>query len=621
MRRLSTWAALTAATIVLLFPALATAPAAAQTYAFSVPQVTMECRVNTDASVRIHYIIEFENSSYGSPIDVVDVGLPHDDYRISNMRASLDGVETHAIAPSTYIDTGVEVHIGAGIPAGARGVFEFTTTMPDLVFSDTTDDALASIRITPTWFDGALVTGDTDLRIAIELPPGVNAEEVLNQGTPFYNKADLDDHALVGFRFEHTRFTEAHMVGISFPRRVMSRVVEITKWDLLVKWWEDNPKVRVIAGILMLLVSLLFFMRFTGFTGWSVFIFLAGVVGVLCYFAPLVQLVLIPVIPVVGALLEWRTQRRKRTYLPPIASVEGGGIKRGLTAPEAAVLLELPLGRVLTLVVFGMLRKRLLIQQNLKPLTVSIVPAIAQAKKHKARRRAAAQAGLVIHAYEHAFLDAIDDSRGLSVNEVDFGAAMKKLVEHVAERVLGFDVDQTKKYYRYQIQRAWTEAEAIGELDMRTKKVDEKLEWLLMDDDYDDRFSSWGTGGYWYRPTWGYVHTGGGVDLGSVADAAASAGGGAIDHTQTSFGDVAAGFAGWTERVTGQLSNAIRPGDVNAAAAGGVIDLSGADKVTGEVLEAFFSNSGGGGGGGGGGGCACACAGCACACACAGGGR
>ncbi len=513
------------------------------------------------------------------------------------------------------------MHLGAGIGSGETGVFEFETTMPDLVFSDTTDDALASMRITPTWFDANLVNGTTDLRIAIHLPPGVDAESVLHQGTPFYNKADLGDHALVGFRFENARFTEEHLVGISFPREVMTRVIEVTKWDLLVMWWTDNPGIRAVTGLLMFLVMLLFFMRFTGFTGWSVFIFGSGAAGVLFWFSPEAQLYAIPGVILLSALLEWRTQKRKRTYLPPIASVEGGGIKRGLTAPEAAVLLEMPLGRVLTLVVFGMLRKGLIVQKGLKPLVVRPADAIRKSKSKKARRAAAAKAGLVIHGYEHAFIDAIEESRGLPVNDTDFGAAMKGLVEHVAERALGFDVEETRKYYRYQIQRAWTEAETIGELDMRTKKVDEKLEWLLMDDDYDDRFSSWGSAGYWYRPTWGYGHVGGGgVDLGGVADAAASAGGGALDHTQASFGDVAAGFAGWTERVTGQLSNAIRPGDVSASASSGVVDLSGADKVTGDVLEAFFTSSGSGGGGGGGG-CACACAGCACACACAGGGR
>jgi hypothetical protein len=64
------------------------------------------------------------------------------------------------------------------------------------------------------------------------------------------------------------------------------------------------------------------------------------------------------------------------------------------------------------------------------------------------------------------------------------------------------------------------------------------------------------------------------------------------------------------------------PGSMNIPdAKGGLVDLSGVDRVTGDIFEALSESSGSGGGGGGGSSCACACAGCACACACAGGGR
>jgi hypothetical protein len=85
----------------------------------------------------------------------------------------------------------------------------------------------------------------------------------------------------------------------------------------------------------------------------------------------------------------------------------------------------------------------------------------------------------------------------------------------------------------------------------------------------------------------------------------------------TSFGDVAASFAGWTENTFGSMADAISPGALQVETpGGGLIDLSGADKGFFKALSESSS-----GGGGGGGGCACACAGCACACACAGGGR
>jgi hypothetical protein len=64
------------------------------------------------------------------------------------------------------------------------------------------------------------------------------------------------------------------------------------------------------------------------------------------------------------------------------------------------------------------------------------------------------------------------------------------------------------------------------------------------------------------------------------------------------------------------------PGSLTMAhPAGGFLDLSGADRVTGEIFSALAESAVSGGSGGGGGGGGCACAGCACACACAGGGR
>ena len=88
---------------------------------------------------------------------------------------------------------------------------------------------------------------------------------------------------------------------------------------------------------------------------------------------------------------------------------------------------------------------------------------------------------------------------------------------------------------------------------------------------------------------------------------------------RTTFSDVAASFAGWTENTMGDMASAISPGSLQVEGPGGIVNLSGADKVTGDIFKSLASSSGGGGSGGGS--CACACAGCACACACAGGGR
>jgi hypothetical protein len=44
-------------------------------------------------------------------------------------------------------------------------------------------------------------------------------------------------------------------------------------------------------------------------------------------------------------------------YLPPKISIEGHGIKRGLTAVEAAILMEQPLDKVMTMILFGVIKK------------------------------------------------------------------------------------------------------------------------------------------------------------------------------------------------------------------------------------------------------------------------
>src|SRR5690606_16664108 len=106
--------------------------------------------------------------------------------------------------------------------------------------------------------------------------------------------------------------------------------------------------------------------------------------------------------------------------------------------------------------------------------------------------------------------------------------------------------------------------------------------------------------GHSYRPVWTRSAVGGAIP--------AAPQGPAVGGT-TSFGDVAASFAGWTENTMGSLASTIQPDVLSVAPLkSSVIDLSGVDHATGEFFKALAESKGGGGFGGGG----CACAGCAC---------
>lgn len=624
--RLGRMLALAAITLVLV--AAPANSALAQTYRFAVPSLQMQLFVQPDGNVRIQYDITFTNSEFADPIDIVDIGMPHSSYNRRNMTASLDGNPLTDIRDSEFVTPGVEVHLDEfAIQPGDSGVLRFEFTLPRLIYEDVTRPGYASLQITPTWFGDEFVQGTTNLQLAMHMLPGIQPDEVLSQDRPFTAKALFDDRAVVVWQVPQHRLTGPYRVAASFPNRgITAGIVRQNALDLAVKWMEDNPEAGTLIGAVVIGLFALAFFRFSGGTGLSVFVLLAGGLIFVMAVSGYATLCLAP--GMVGLVIanEFFLRRRKREYRPAIAQVEGGGIKRGLTAPEAAALLELPLGRVLGLVLFGLLKKGVLIQTDDSPLTVKIADdfrAPAQTKRTKHRLAVAQKKGLVLHEYEHAFLDVIENAPAPAVVErLDFGKAMKRLLDGVAARLQGFDLSDTQDYYRRIVSRATAEAQSLGEVKMREQAIDRNLEWIMLDRNFPTVLNAPGMP---YRPIWvrpilfGTGGTGTGMARPSPGSGQPSAGG------KSSIGDVAAGFAGWAENTMGSLASAILPGSLGAP--GGFVNLSGADKVTGDIFEALAKasaesgKSGGGRSGGGGRSCACACAGCACACACAGGGR
>jgi hypothetical protein len=598
---------------------------AAQNYSFSVETLSMQVYVQPDASARIVYDITFVNSQFGSPIDIVDIGTPHEDYRISAMTATVDGVEVTDIRPSEFVDPGVEIHLGrAAIAAGETGTLHFEFVMPDLVYQDTTDRDYASLQITPTWFDRQFVRGTSNVQIAIHLLREVHPNDIRFQDVPYNDLVLFDGRPAAVWQMPTGSATGPNLVGVSFPKTGMSRVVEQTLLELAVKWLEDYPQVRFIGGAFAVALFAFAFLRFSGGTGFSLLVVLGGGLILLLVVFPAFLFLAFPGVLAIVGLNEYYLRRRRLKYLPAIAQVEGGGIKRGLTAPEAAVLLELPLNKILTLIMFGLLEKGIVQTTQEDPLAVEVAPDYRSAPGAKlddkrGHRLAVAQArGAVIRTYEHPFLDVIEGEAGRPVHELELGQAMKQLIAQTAERIGGFDLSDTQDYYRQIIARAIAQAKSIGNVPEREQYVDKHLQWLLLDDRYRNVIIA---PDFSYRPVWVRgLPGGGGARVGPPGGGGRSEG--PAVGGRTSVGDVAASFAGWTENTMGRLASAITPGSVQVSAPdGGFINLSGADRVTGDIFKAMAEASRSSGGGRSGGGCACACAGCACACACAGGGR
>ena len=631
----------------MMLPCVIAAPAPAQEYSFSVPKLQMYSTVQPDGSLKIDYTIEFHNNPRAHIIDVVDIGTPHEDYRLGEIQAWIDDKSLRDIRPSSEVHPGIEVHLDNGaIMPGGTGTLRVLFTMPKMVYQDTTREDYASLRITPTWFGEKFVTGNTQIQVAIQLPKGVKPEEVLHQGLPFTQKALTKQGVVVYWGFPNERLTGPHLVAVSFSKSDLQfikpeeheeikkekgnlfltkekiPVIKQTPIDLLLKWFSESTEARIVCGLIFLALFAIVFFRFSGGTGFSVFFILSGLACLVFYISPPWHLISLPAVVVLIGLNEWLLGKRKMHYMPPIAQVEGGGIKRGLTAPEAAVLLELPIAKVLALVIFGMLKKGVLRQVSADPLAVAVDDEFQlksdslltdEQQRTQFYRDAGQKKGVVVHAYEQPFLFLLQKNPGKVVKDINFGVPMRQLIAGAAGRMAGFNLRDTQDYYRSIIKRAAEQAAAIGDIPQRQATVDRNFEWILMDDHYPTVFYGWP-----YQPMW--------MRGGPMPMPGAPSVPGSVPNIpgQTTFKDVAASFSGWAENTMGKMASAIGPGALGTGqSAGGFLDLSGADHVTGDIFKALADSatSGGGGGGGFGGGCACACAGCACACACAGGGR
>jgi len=541
-------------------------PAYAQNYSFAVPELLMQVYVQPDSSVRIVYDITFEN--YGSTIDIVDIGTPHSGYSISNMSASIDGVALTDIRKSEYVSPGVEVHLaGKAIPSGGKGTLHFEMTMPEMIFTDTTNEENASLQITPTWFDSSSVRGTGTIEIRITMLEGIQLDEVLYQDVPFTDKGTENGRVVTVWRYENVAATKEYRVGVSFPLRGLTNVTKVTTWDLFTRWLGGA------AGIIGAIVGGCLPLAFPVFIFWLI--------------------------------IRAAKKASKPNYLPPIAQVEGGGIKRGLTAPEAAVILEMPLNKVLMLVIFGLLEKGLVRKvEGTGSLTEALTVEIADAyrivlsdadERAKYRRSIAQKQGTVIHNYEDAFLDLIQENPDKPVKQLKVVKPMEDLVKIAVAKMQGFDLSDTQDYYRRVIDRAMEQAAALGDIEQREQYLDKYAPWVLLDKDYR-RVMTVGSYNYW--PLWARgtrsTVAAAGVSTAKASSAAASG------RPAPKFGDVASSFAGWAETTAGGMAAAIMPTSLQKPAPVTRTSSSGGS---------FHSS------------CACACAGCACACACAGGGR
>jgi hypothetical protein len=524
--------------------------ALAQDYSFNVSENRVDLYINDDGTVNIVYDITFANDQGASPIDVVDIGMPNSTYDLSNVRASINGAPLTRISDSPYVKPGIAVELDANaIPPGRSGTLHLEATVRNLIYQDSADSEYASLEFAPTWFDSQFVHGTTNLEVNFHFPPGVTADEPRYHDQEFTEAYFEDDRVVYSWRSSEALGDSQYVFGASFPKRVLAEGVV------------QKPPAFNINFSACCSSPVWWIALFGG--GWAFLAFLGN----------------------------WRQRRRRMEYLPPALAVEGTGVKRGLTAVEAAILLEAPLDKVMTMILFGLVKKGILTVESEKPLKVHVTDPLPPDTK--------------LWYYERRFLEAVRDDGTVADGALRDMAI--DLIGDVNKKLTGFSRKETKAYYTDIAARAWQQVEAADTPEVLGERWGEGLEWTMLDDEWKDKTRRVFHDRPVVLPHWWWFYRPWAASAGPARPAMPTPSTGGTPVTLPTL--PGADFA-----------NTVVTGVENAANS----VVGSVEKFTGKITEttnpppkpSSSSSSRGGGYS-----CACACACAGCACACAGGGR
>lgn len=558
MKRL--WLPLFMAGVALLAVA---APALAQTYSFSMDQETVDAYWQSDGSLLLNYVMTFSNDASADPIDAVDIGLPTSEYDLTRITASVDGVPITDIVTSPYVTPGIALNLGsAAIPPGRKGTVTATIAGVGGVLFEGTDQNTVSVNFAPNFFDSQYVHGQTDLTVTFHFPPGVKPEEpkwyAPPSGFPSEPSTGIDSSGRIFYTWRNPQANgySEYKFGASFPKTYVPAGTVTTPTAL--------QRLGISESALFACLCI------------------GGVVG---FFVLIIGMAIVA------------GQRRKMAYLPPKLAVEGHGIKRGLTAVEAAILLETPLDRVLTMMLFSVIKKgaaRVVTEKPLKVEAITPQPAGLQD-------------------YELAYLGGIVEN-DVAARSRKLQSVVIDMVKAVQEKMRGFSLRETRDYYKSIMQKAWEQVEQANTPEVKSEKFSESLEWTMLDRDFDNRTGRTFRTGPVFVPVWwgnfspsyaGGAHTAAPAPSGRVSGAPLASAP-SLPHLPGS--DFAASLVSGVQNTAGGLIASVN-------------SFTGAVTKTTNPPPPPSTYSGGRGLGGGGHSCACACACAGCACACAGGGR
>jgi len=379
--------------------------------AYRVDKVWVQIYVNKDGSMDLIYNITITYIS-GAPEGIITIGMPKRDFKVHYVQNAEGGNLSYQTI--LYRDFyGVDIALNKPIILNKPYTIIAYILVPEIIYDDTENPGNVGLKFYPSTFDGAEgLIGS--IRVKIVLPEGVKRDEVKYAERKFDSIYKEGDLLAVYWEEESWPPSEEFWVGVSFPKKYVSIGPDIWYYIL----------VGASVAVFIIVVSIVLVMALKGL--------------------------------------------RKVKYESPRISIEALGPACGLTAVEASVVLDLKPTRVLTMVLFGLLLKRV--------VTIVSTEPILRLKKIEG----VSSEEINLRYYEISFLKAIRPDG--SLDEQALARTYLDLKDTVNLKIRGFSRIDTVNYYRSIVNRAWQQVMQAGTPELKCDALEENIEWLLADE-------------------------------------------------------------------------------------------------------------------------------------------
>lgn len=554
----------------------------AEDYSFAIPKDLVIFAIDSDGKASVSYDFTIEN--YGKGLDYIDIALPNNNFDLSDVQATIDGVavDSKDLSRVDYAETGLLYGVTIDnswnpIPAGQSvDIYVEIREIRKLLYKvtdSTKSEEYVSFQYQPSYFGSNFTRGKTDFTIRLVLPTGLTSEEPV-YFTPenWVGNSEPDswfnDNGNVVYEWNspNADSSAAYTFGAMFPQRILTSLDQVSdpssysEQSSTSNDWSFSDY-AITAGICLIPILIVFFSIYAAIK---------------------------------------RSKKNKllsNSYLPPSIKAEGEGIKRGLTAVEAAVLLEEKMDKIISMIIFSLTKKGAISVTSQNPLVIKAEDPLPDK----------------LFEYESGFIEAMTEPTDKDRKE-KMAKTISDLILSVTEKMKGYSLEDTKAYYRNIIEKAWQQVQDADSPELKGEKLDEIFGWAVLDEDVEGKTKEVFGETPVFLPMWWWRM--GPVYSSTPSPANAGAGGHPVSSAPSTSSTPTLPGSDFARSITDSVRN------FGVGTVGSIKGFT--NKVTGQTnplsAPSGGSNRSNWSGRGGGGGRSCACA-CACAgCACAGGG-